>query len=175
MRQLATCLAIFTTILALPGATSAKGKQALVRANGTTTSLKGLAVGRPTAVVVIKGEWCTVCTDQLRSLSNRIRRIRKGGGEVVGLSTEDPGTNRMLMKRLGLSFEILSDPNGRTLEALGLYLPKLGHPMPGLLFLDRCGDVVLKRPGRRPGRSQDALVEKTLRRLATATTCADRA
>jgi len=134
--------------------------------NGARTSLSEAGNGAPLAVVVIKGHWCPVCTDQLESLSQRVREIQRTGGAVVGLSTEDAGTNQMLMDRHELNFPILAEPSARLLEQLGFWLPKMGHPMPGLIFLDHCGDFAGSHRGRRPGTSQDALVLKTLRELA---------
>jgi peroxiredoxin len=134
--------------------------------NGARTSLAEAGGGAPLAVVVVKGHWCPVCTDQLESLSNRLREIRRTGGAVVGLSTEDAGTNQMLMDRHELGFPILSEPSARLLEQLGFWMPKMGHPMPGLIFLDHCGDFAGSYRGRRPGTSQDALIVRTLRELS---------
>ncbi|MEC9072985.1 MAG: redoxin domain-containing protein [Myxococcota bacterium] len=137
----------------------------LVRPDGSRTSLAETANGAPLAIVVLKGHWCSVCTDQLESLTRRSREIRRTGGKVVGLSTEDAGTNRMLMDRHELNFPILSEPSARLLEQLGFWMPKMGHPMPGLIFLDHCGDFAGSHRGRRPGKSQDELILRTLREL----------
>ena len=139
-----------------------------VAPDGSKVALAGYATGRPLAVVVVKGHWCSVCLKQLRSLSRRLSEVRAAGGEVVGLSTEDAGTNAMLMKKHGLRLPILGEPSAALLERLGFWSPKMGHPIPGLVFLDRCGDVVRRRLGRRPGVSQDQLVIETLRELARA-------
>ena len=134
--------------------------------DGEKISLSHVARGAPLAVVVIKGHWCPVCTDQLESLSRRDREIRRTGGAVVGLSIEDAGTNRMLMDKHNLAFPILGEPSARLLEHLGFWMPKMGHPMPGVIFLDHCGDFAGAKKGRRPGQSQDRLILETLKDLS---------
>jgi peroxiredoxin len=116
--------------------------------------------------VVIKGQWCDACKSQLRSISARLSEVHDAGGEVVGLSTEDAGTNRMTMRKLGLAFDVLGDPSARLLQRLGMWLPEPGHAMPGVIFLDTCGDVAARVAGRRPGVSQDALILEILRELS---------
>ena len=137
-----------------------------VAPDGAKVSLGRMGHGAPLAVVVIKGHWCRVCTDQLESLSHKRREVRRTGGAVVGLSTEDAGTNRMLMDKHGLAFPILGEPSARLLEHLGFWMPKQGHPMPGLIFLDHCGDFAGAHKGRRPGRNQDRFILRTLQELS---------
>lgn len=134
--------------------------------DGARISLSDLARGRPVAVVVIKGEWCPACRAQLVELSKRISEVNAAGGEVIGLSTEDAGTNRKLARELGLRFDVLGEPEAQLLKRLGYWLPEEGHPMPGLIFLDRCGDVASRFVGRRPGADQTELVIKELRRIS---------
>ena len=134
--------------------------------DGTKVALADYAAGRPLAVVVIKGHWCPACTAQLRTLSKRLDEVRATGGDVIGLSTEDAGTNKMIMLKHGLRMPVLGEPSAALLERLGFWWPQMGHPTPGLVFLDRCGDVVKRVFGRRPGWSQDDIVLDVLRQLA---------
>jgi hypothetical protein len=72
----------------------------------------------------------------------------------------------MIMRTHGLKFPVLGEPSAALLERLGFWWPEMGHPMPGLIFLDRCGDVNRRVFGRRPGSSQDDIVIDILRELA---------
>lgn len=134
--------------------------------DGTKVALSDYAAGRPLAVVVVKGHWCKACTDQLSSLSKKLDKVRAAGGDVVGLSTEDAGTNRMIMEKHGLGFPVLGEPSAALLERLGFWWSEMGHPMPGLVFLDRCGNVARRVFGRRPGWSQDDIIIDILLDLA---------
>jgi hypothetical protein len=42
------------------------------------------------------------------------------------------------------------------------------RPLPGVLFLDACGDVAGAIPGRQPGADQTRTIVETLERLAKA-------
>lgn len=134
--------------------------------DGTKVALADYAAGRPLAVVVIKGHWCPACTDQLRTLSKKLKQVRATGGDVIALSTEDAGTNEMIMRKHALRFPVLGEPSAALLERLGFWWPEMGHPTPGLIFLDRCGDVTRRVFGRRPGWSQDEIIIDVLRELA---------
>ena len=133
-----------------------------VTPTGKKVALSDAVEGRPTALLVIKGYWCPVCQKQLRSTDSLRAKLEAKGAAVMGLSTEDAGTNAMLMKKLGLSYPIYGEPAARLLERLGFWSPKNGHPVPGILFLDRCGDVALRYFGRWPGKGQNDLIERTL-------------
>jgi peroxiredoxin len=94
---------------------------------------------------------------------------------VVGLSTDDAATNQMFAKKLGLGFQVLGAPDEKVFEQLGLWMPAMGHPLPGVAFIDPCGgkDRVLR--GRRPGRDQTDLIVRTLKKMsADATRCRTR-
>ena len=137
----------------------------------TLKDLRRIAAGRPLAVVVIKGFWCSACTDQLRDLSKRLDEVRRAGGAVVGLSTEDATTNARFARDNGVDFPVLGDPTGRLMERFGMWMPTMGHPLPGLLFLPPCGDKVVRIPGRRPGLLQTGAAIEMLRRLRTEADC----
>ncbi len=139
-----------------------------VTPQGKKVALDDTVAGRPTALLVIKGYWCPVCQKQLRSTEGLHAKLEAKGAAVMGLSTEDAGTNAMLMKKLGLSYPIYGEPSARLLERLGFWSAKNGHPIPGVLFLDRCGDVALRYFGRWPGRGQNDLIERTLEALLAA-------
>lgn len=143
----------------------------LLRSDGTTTTLRSLADGRPLAVIVIKGDWCAACRAQLASSSRELAAMERVGGAVVALSRQRPSVNRRLRRDLDLDLEVLSDPDGRVVAALGLSHPSAGHPIPGLAFLDRCGAIERVVPGRTPGVLQDALMLRTLRALAAEPPC----
>ena len=173
------CLLVTTAVEAAPPSPHISPKLAascrpvvadagFVTPQGKAVALSEAVSGRPTALLVIKGYWCPVCQKQLRSTNALRDKLEAKGATVMGLSTEDAGTNAMLMKKLGLSYPIYGEPSARLLERLGFWSPKNGHPVPGILFLDRCGDVALRYFGRWPGRGQNDLIERTLDALLAA-------
>jgi len=142
--------------------------------SATLDDLRRMAEGRPLAVVVIKGYWCQACVQQLQALSKRLDEVRAVGGAVVALSNEDQGTNAAFKRKLGFDFPVLGDPGGRLLERLGMWMPEMGHPLPGFVFLEPCRPHVIRRPGRIPGRLLTDAVIRTLQQLATRSECTPR-
>ncbi len=147
------------------------GPAALAKGPASLQDLHRIAAGRPLAVVVIKGFWCSACTDQLQDLSKRLGEVRAAGGAVVGLSTDDPGTNSLFTRKLGLDFPVLGDPSGRLMDRLGMWMPSMGHPLPGFVFLPPCGDKIVRAPGRRPGRLRTEAAIQMLKRLGSDPPC----
>lgn len=133
--------------------------------DGDEIALSELAPGRPTAVVVMKGPWCSVCRRQLSRLSERSAEIRARGGEVFGLTHAAPAKNRKLMRGLGLEFPILGDPSHEALKALGLWSDEQCRAVPGVVYLDASGTIAEIDRGRYPGRPQDASIIDTLKCL----------
>jgi peroxiredoxin len=124
------------------------------------TSLSAVASGRPLVVVVLKGTWCEVCLGQMSRLAAKRKELEKLGVRVVGLTAESLEKARAARKRSGLPFAILSDPTTRVTQALGLWRETLGHPMPGIVVFDNCGQERGRLRGRAPGhRPERALFE----------------
>lgn len=131
--------------------------------NGEHVELAELAPGRKVAVVVMKGPWCPVCQRQLRAVSDRLHEVQDAGGAVFGLSTGDVHTNQRLVRKLGLDFPIVSDPDYRVLEKLGMWLPRREYAMPGVIFLDEHGQIESIHRGRYPGKPQGDFILDRLR------------
>ena len=150
--------------LLLAASFSASEASPLILPTGEHVELSLLAEGGPVAIVVIKGDWCPACREQLASLSKLTQEISRVGGRVLGLSIDSLETNRRLMQSLKLAFAVLRDQDAATIKRLGLYREDFGA-LPGVIFVDRCGKVASVLPGRRPGLKQDTLVLRELKRL----------
>ncbi len=152
-------------ILLLSALASAGVAQGFVDAEGRAVKLTTYTRAGPAAVVVMKGTWCGVCVAQLRRLEAQRSALKAIGAEVVGLHSEPPAASRKLK---GLSLPILSARSPGWLRTQNLWLERLGFPMPGIVFLDRCGQISEVVRGRRPGQDQTKLILRTLERLAKA-------
>lgn len=114
----------------------------------------------------MKGHWCRVCSDQLARLIRRQQELTALGARVVGLSADAPAVNKRMLDDQGIEGRVLSDESHQLIDALGLWLPKDGHPLPALVVFDRCGDEVARWAGRQPGDRPENAVFRVLRRLA---------
>ncbi len=132
----------------------------------TETSLAEAAAGHALVIVVMKGHWCRVCSDQLARLIQKQAELAALGARVVGLSADAPAANKRMLDEQGIEGRVLSDEKHEVLDALGLWSPKDGHPLPAILVFDRCGDEAARWVGRRPGDRPESAVFRVLRRLA---------
>jgi len=114
----------------------------LLGPNGTEVSISQFADGNPLAVIVMKGNWCFACTDELRRLDSLRNHWRQLGVKILALNTESARKNQSHQIEMQSSIPIFSDPDGELLNKIGFYLPERGHPFPGVLFFDACGQWV---------------------------------
>ncbi|MFT4626159.1 MAG: hypothetical protein ACI8PZ_004833 [Myxococcota bacterium] len=120
--------------------------------------------GQPVAAVVAKGTWCQVCVAELARLDPAA--VARSGGSVIGVFAETEGAVRAAGQ--GLPVPVVADPDGAWVRDNGFTRPGLSHPLPGVLFYDRCGEPVARLDGRTPGRSQASVILETLAQLAAA-------
>lgn len=131
------------------------------RPDGAPVALAEIAPGKRVAIVVMKGTWCRACTSQLGRLQARAAQLAALDAVVVGLTDATPDDNARTAATLGLELPILSDVDGDALRMFGL--DGLGHPVPGVVFLDRDGRVTDVVPGRHPGQPQEDWIVDRLR------------
>lgn len=130
------------------------------------TSLAEAAGGDALVVVIMKGHWCRVCSDQLARLVEKRQDLEAVGARLVGLSADAPSVNKRMLDERGIECRVLSDEKHQVLDELGLWLPKDGHPLPAILVFDRCGEEAARWAGRQPGDRPESALFRVLRRLA---------
>ena len=134
-----------------PGSPRAPLGPQVVHTDGTPVGLAEIAPGQRVAVVVMKGNWCSVCTDQLLRLQERQSEF--AGAAVVGINHHEPKTNAMAAKDLGINLPLLSDVDLDAIRSFGL--EGSAHPVPGVVLIDQHGQVAKVVKGRYPGCNQE--------------------
>lgn len=135
--------------------------RALQTVDQQVTSLAREGARKQLVVVVMKGVGCAVCVAQLERLARYQKQLSALRATVVAISHDSPAKIRQMLKQRKIAFPVLSDPQHRVLEALGLWRPRWGHPLPSIVIFDRCGD----ERGRLEGRGPRARPERSLFRL----------
>lgn len=106
-------------------------------------------------VVAIRfwADWCPFCKDEMRALEPVYRKYRKRGLVILAVNVrQDKATVAAFIEKLGISYEVLLDPEGVVARSYGV----MG--LPTTFFVDR--DGILRR--RILGESTPEAFEKIL-------------
>jgi peroxiredoxin len=74
----------------------------------------------PVVLTFYRGSWCPYCNIQLRAYQHVLSEIQKHGGQLIAVSPQSPDNSLSQMEKEELTFQVLSDPNGRVAESYNL-------------------------------------------------------
>lgn len=107
--------------------------------DGTTVSSESF-LGRPTAFIFIRGNWCPLCVAQVRELAGQYQTLAARGIEVALISPQPLDETRALAERFKVAFRYLTDPAGAAATYLGIRHD--GGVPPGVTYLGYEEDTV---------------------------------
>lgn len=95
-------------------------------------------------IVFYRGHWCPFCRRYLCKLQANLDRFRERGVELRGICPEPIETIRSMADDLRITFPLLSDADGRAIEAFGVRnafaAARAMMPHPAAILLDREGN-----------------------------------
>lgn len=91
----------------------------LVDPDGNPARL-GDVVDRPTVIDLVRYYGCAPCLQQLKTLTGHYERIRKSGGDVLGIGPRAAYQARHLVERGRVPFRLLLDPEHSVARGVGL-------------------------------------------------------
>lgn len=97
--------------------------------------------GQPTVWLFYRGNWCPLCTAQIRELVEQYQELDALGAKVALVSPQPHGHTRRLAKKMGVPFHFLVDRGNRAARKLGIEAPA-GTPF-GFQALGYSSDTVL--------------------------------
>ncbi len=124
---------------------------ALESSEGGTLKLADL-VGKPVVVYFYPRDNTPGCTVEAQDFRDAVPQLKKLGVTVVGVSKDSIASHCKFRDRYKLSFPLLSDPDGTTLEAYGAWGDKVmyGKKMKGIIrstvLIDKAGKVAQHWP-----------------------------
>lgn len=110
--------------------------------------------GQKRLVIFYRGNWCPICTAQVKELNNFKAKFDELGVKITFISPQAHEKSRNLAKRVGMDYDFLVDVNNSAAKVLGILhtdgVPKgfeiLGYepdvPMPTTFVVDEKGKVV---------------------------------
>ncbi|MBB6731473.1 peroxiredoxin-like family protein [Cohnella zeiphila] len=71
----------------------------------------------PVVLTFYRGSWCPFCNIQLRAYRQLLPEIEKLGGQLLAVSLQSPDNSLSHKEKENLTFQVLSDSNGRVAES----------------------------------------------------------
>ncbi|MEK9664918.1 MAG: redoxin domain-containing protein, partial [Candidatus Nanopelagicales bacterium] len=111
-------------------------------------------LGRPTAFIFIRGNWCPLCVAQVRELAGQYQTLAARGIEVALISPQPLDETRALAERFKVAFRYLTDPAAAAATSLGIRhdggvppgVTHLGYEQdtvfPTVIVIDEVGTIV---------------------------------
>lgn len=124
---------------------------ALKDQNAAEFSLAAMIKKGPVAVVFVRSvDWCVYCQLQTVQLSENLKKIQSGGGQVVIISYDPPEKVKRFASRRKLKIPILSDADSRTIDAYAMRAlngsgNQVGSAQHGTFVIDKSG-IVRSKP-----------------------------
>lgn len=140
--------------------------------NGDLVNLKSLIGDEKIVLLFYRGGWCPMCKKQLASLSKDYSLFKNINTRIVVVSSERIENGRKLVKKIGLPFVLLSDPDFEVIERYGVKTEKRdllakmkrvqSYATPSVFIIDEKGIIRYKYVGRDAGDrpKNDELLEK---------------
>lgn len=125
----------------------------VIDADGTPVKSESF-IGRPTAFIFIRGNWCPLCVAQVRELAAEYESLAARGIDVALVSPQPLEETRKLAQRFGVNFRYLTDPAAAAAASLGIRhdggvppgVTQLGYEpdtvFPTVIVIDASGTVV---------------------------------
>jgi len=74
----------------------------------------------PLVLFFFSGSWCQLATTEFKHLQKRYNEIKQQGACLVGISNQTKDFSQRLKKDLGLTFDLLLDPNAQFANQFGV-------------------------------------------------------
>lgn len=97
--------------------------------------------GNKVLYMFYRGNWCPLCTAQVREIAEQYRKLDELGVKTVLISPQPHGYSANIAKKYDVPFLFLTDPKNRAAKIIGIF-HKNGTPM-GLEVLGYSSDTVL--------------------------------
>lgn len=89
---------------------------------GGKLSLSDALTDGPVVLSFYRGSWCPFCNLELNAVQQRLADIEACGARLIAVSPELPDSSLSHAQKLGLGFDVLSDPGNLIAERYGLVM-----------------------------------------------------
>lgn len=157
-----------------PGFTAPLVTEAIAEATLSTHLADG-----PVVLAFFPGAFSGTCTRELNTFTDRLEAFAARDATVLGVSTDLPWALQRFREREGLSFGLVSDPDGRICRAYGVLTTYDPWDLPGIarrsvFVVDADGTVTYRWLADDPGQEPEYdAVQEAVRAAAAPDTSTD--
>jgi peroxiredoxin len=101
-------------------------------------------------VVFYRGGWCPYCQKQLTELQANQKKFADAGAIIVGISSDSTEDANKTRDKLGLNFELYSDPQLAVISKWGVEDVGSNIARPACFIVEPGGTVTYRRIGKSP-------------------------
>ena len=132
---------------------------------GEPASFSSLAPDKPVALIILKSGDCPVCGGLMMRLATLKSQVKQTGGLVIAVLWDGDSTETIATQKT-FQGALLLRATKAFLAQYEFWDGRYRKPIPGVLFLDRCGEPSYIIEGRGSHRGQEWMILKTLEYLA---------
>lgn len=101
-------------------------------------------------VVFYRGGWCPYCAKQLSELQANQKKFADAGAIIVGISSDPADEANKTRDKLGLNFELYSDPQLQVIAKWGVEDVGSNIARPAAFVVEPGGKITYRRIGKSP-------------------------
>lgn len=95
----------------------------LPAANGNPVTLSDRYGKGPVVLSFYRGDWCPICSVELRALQRHLSTITQLGGSLIAINPQAPDRSLGFAEKLELGFDVLSDLDQSVADAYRIRFP----------------------------------------------------
>jgi peroxiredoxin len=136
----------------------------VVKRDGTMIDLSEMWQKQKVVVVFYRGGWCPHCAKQLATLQKEQRQFADSGAIILGISSDSVEDANKTRDKLGLNYELYSDPQLTVISKWGVEDVGQNIARPATFIVEPGGMISYRKIGNSP--ADHPTVEELIAALA---------
>jgi peroxiredoxin len=122
----------------------------VVKRDGTMIDLSEMWAKQKVVVVFYRGGWCPHCQKQLAMLQKEQKQFADSGAIILGISSDSVEDANKTRDKLGLNFELYSDPQLTVISKWGVEDVGQNIARPSTFIVEPGGMISYRKVGKSP-------------------------
>ena len=122
----------------------------VTKRDGSQIDLASVWEKQKVVVVFYRGGWCPHCQKQLAELQANQRQFADAGAVILGISSDSVEDANKTRDKLGLNFELYSDPGLAVITQWGVEDVSANIARPAVFVVEPGGAVTYRKIGKSP-------------------------